>query len=131
MAPQNVDVMEHNVCIIDKYFSILKKFGYLDYNTTIKLLAYISLQELYNSYNWDEECRKIISKYLNDLESSTCIISSCTSCPSSSNRDKNNNTYYSVSGFPDLVYRSFSEEMVFVRKLIEVMNDYNFFVTNP
>lgn len=131
MALQNVDVMEHNVCIIDKYFSILKKFGYLDYDTTIKLLAYISLQELYNSYNWDKECRKIISKYLNDLESSTCIISSCTSCPSSSNREKNNNTYYSVSGFPDLVYRSFSEEMVFVRKLIEVMNDYSFFVTNP
>lgn len=88
MALQNVDVMEHNVCIIDKYFSILKKFGYLDYDTTIKLLAYISLQELYNSYDWDEECRKIISKYLNDLESSTCIISSCTSCPSSSNRKK-------------------------------------------
>lgn len=131
MVLQNVNVMEHNVCIIDKYFSILKKFGYLDYDTTIKLLAYISLQELYNSYDWDMECRKIISKYLNDLESSTCIISSCTSCPSLSNRKKNNNTYYSISGFPDLVYRSFSEEMVFVRKLIEVMNDYSFFVTYP
>lgn len=131
MALQNVDVMEHNVCIIDKYFSILKKFGYLDYDTTIKLLAYISLQELYNSYDWDEEYRKIISKYLNDLESSTCIISSCTSCPSSSNRRKNNNTYYSVSGFLDLVYRPSSEEMIFIRKLMEVMKDYNLFVTNP
>lgn len=119
--------MEPNVCIIDKYFSTLKNFGYLDYDTTICIVAYIALQELYNSYDWDEGCRKFISEYLNSLESSVCIISACAPC--SSWNKKNKYSHYSTSGFPDLV-QTFNEN-IFIREIIKAMDNYNFFVTNP
>lgn len=90
--------MDHNVCIIDKYFSTLKNVGYLDDDSVTYIAAYVALQELYNSWDWSVEYKKFINTYLNDLESNACIISACTPCPVNNGKS----IYYPNNGFPDL-----------------------------
>nr|DAI06257.1 MAG TPA: hypothetical protein [Crassvirales sp.] len=120
--------MDLNVCIIDKYFSILKNLGYLDYSTTLHIATYIALQELLYSHEWDDKDKKFIEEYLNDLESSVCIISSCTPCPSTNKgRGRNNTFYYPVSGFLDLSLSSTKDSIV--KAIEEFFADYNIFVT--
>lgn len=121
--------MDSNVCIIDKYFSILKNLGYLDYNTILHIATYMALQELLSSYEWNGKDKKFIEEYLNDLESSVCIISSCIPCPSTNNGggSRNNTFYYPVSGFLDLSLSSTKDSIV---KIIEeFFADYNIFST--
>lgn len=121
---QNVDAMESSVHIIDRYFSILRIFGYFDYTTTMYIVAYIALQELNNSHNWDEDCKKFIDKYLNELESKICIISAYTPCKLLNKQ--NNSPQMFVSDFPDLIQ---SSDNIFIKELIKIISNYDLFVT--
>lgn len=73
--------METEACVIDRYYSILSKLGYVNYDTVFLILEYLALKDLLRSWEWDAEHKKIINDYINCLENKECIISSCTACP--------------------------------------------------
>lgn len=115
--------MKYSVHVIDRYFSILRTFGYFDYTTTMYIVAYIALQELYNSHNWNEDCKKFIDKYLNELENKICVISAYTPCKINK---YNNSPQIFVSDFPDLIQ---SSDNIFIKELIKIISNYDLFVT--
>lgn len=109
-----VIAMEANLCILNRYFNILREYGYVSYTIVYAIILYFAVQELYNLCNWDNEDKRFMRKILNDLENDECLISSCVQC--FGNKDIYNINYPSF-GFSD------SFESYYENKLKEILDE--------
>lgn len=75
----NVDVINKLVQeSLSRYFNILSKMGYKDYNSVYKLILLIYIQELFNNkcIEFTNDDIKILNNTITCLTNSTCLIPS-------------------------------------------------------
>lgn len=70
--------------IINRYYSILKNLGYIDYTNVLNIVLYLALKEIYPLLD-DNKYKDFTEEVLHNIEKNICLISSSLSCIESYN----------------------------------------------
>lgn len=65
--------------ILNRYYSILKNLGYIDYTGVLNIVLYLALEEIYSTLD-DNKYKEFIKKVLHNIEKNICLVSTSIPC---------------------------------------------------
>ena len=115
--------MKNSLRILNNYFLILKKLGYLNYKETLSIFVYIIVKEISDilAQSKEEDLKHFIVHYLNDIKDNSPIIAD-----NISNFEQMHLSADPVFGIVDNTQTAYTN--VLIEDLIQAMEDANVFM---